>query len=230
MMPNQNFRNGLKLALSSDLPGLDAHLMLAPRERMKGLKELLASSDAKSSAVLIVLFPENNQLKVIFILRSIYDGVHSGQISFPGGQRDQTDSNAIETALRETYEEVGLKIEASDVLGKLSNLFIPHSNFIVEPYVAFVENVDMLLPDPDEVQEIYKISLQQLLDESTIQTKEVLSRNNQSIKAPCFYVNDLKIWGATAMILNELLEVIKSNNLSYFLTKKNAQHNDAHSL
>lgn len=204
----------LKNALNTVLPGYSAHLKLAPKERIEGIKHRERAANAKSSAVLIILFPENNELKVLFIQRSIYDGAHSGQISFPGGQEEKSDKNLLTTALRETKEEVGLEIEENNILGKLSELYIPPSNFIVQPYVAFTEELGTLSIDPNEVQEVYKISLNALLEENSIQNKSVLLLNKLSISAPCFFIDKLIIWGATAMILNELLEVIRSNGLA----------------
>lgn len=214
MIESQTMKSKLRLALSLKLPGIESHLKLAPAERIAGIKEQMNSNNAKPSAVLITLFKEDEKTKLIFILRSVYEGVHSGQISFPGGKKDATDTDLIETALRETKEEVGITIERDAILGKLSNLYIPNSNFSVEPYVAYVENINEIIPDRDEVQEVYKISLNDLLNENAIQSKEVLFLNERIISAPCFYINGLKIWGATAMILNELLDVIRINNLS----------------
>ena len=209
-------KNKLKYAFTLELPGWQSHLKLAPKERVDGILERKSNKSAKLSAVMLVLFKEDNQIKILLILRSEYDGAHSGQISFPGGQKEGNDFNLKETAIRETFEEVSIKINQEDVLGKLTNLYIPNSNFIVEPYVAFVDdNMENLFPDYSEVQQIYKVALDELLDEKTIQLKEVMSRNNHPLIAPCFYVNKLKIWGATAMILNELIDIIKRNDSIY---------------
>lgn len=213
MIESLTIKSKLRLALSLELPGIESHLKLAPAERIAGIRKQMNSDNAKPSAVLLALFKEKEQIKIVFILRSVYEGVHSGQISFPGGKKDSSDTDLIETALRETKEEVGITIERDDILGKLSSLYIPNSNFIVEPYVAYIENLNEIILDKSEVQQVYKISLNDLLDERTIQSKEVLFLNKRTISAPCFYVNGLKIWGATAMILNELLDIIRSNNL-----------------
>lgn len=214
MIESLTIKSKLKLALSLELPGIESHLKLAPIERVEDLRKQKSSLDAKPSAVLLTLFKEEGETKLIFILRSVYEGVHSGQISFPGGKKDAADTDLIETALRETKEEVGITIERDDILGKLSSLYIPNSNFSVAPYVTYVENINEIIPDPDEVQEVYKISLNDLLDENAIQSKEVLFLNERTISAPCFYINDLKIWGATSMILNELLDIIRINSLT----------------
>jgi len=214
MIDSPTIKKKLRLALSLELPGIESHLKLAPIERVEDLRKHKRSLDAKPSAVLLTLFKEEGKTKLIFILRSVYDGVHSGQISFPGGKKDATDKDLIETALRETKEEVGIRIERAEILGKLSNLYIPNSNFNVEPYVAYVENINEIIPDSTEVQEVFKISLNALLADNVVQSKEVLFLNERTISAPCFYINNLKIWGATSMILNELLDIIRINNLT----------------
>ncbi len=215
MLQLKRYQADLTKALKSNLPGFEAHLKLAPKERIEGIKLSERADDAKQSAVLIILFLENNKLKILFILRSVYNGAHSGQISFPGGQKDKIDMDLIHTALRETKEEIGVSLDLKNIVGKLSELYIPHSNFIVQPYVAFAEELGELSPDPTEVQKIYKIALDDLLKVDAIQNKNVLFVNKLPISAPCFFIDNLKIWGATAMILNELLDIIRSNDLSY---------------
>lgn len=214
-------KNRLHTALIKELPGWKSHIKLAPIERLQSIMKQAKNVDSKQSAVLLILFKENDTLKILVILRSEYDGVHSGQISFPGGQKEKYDSDLKETALRETYEEIGIKINSDAILGKLSDLYIPNSNFIVSPYVAYIDTVlGNFFPDPKEVQQIHKIALDVLLEEESIQISEVLASKNRSLKAPCFCIDNLKIWGATAMILNELLDIIKSNNLGEIGAKK----------
>lgn len=212
------FKTKLKHALKLELPGFNSHLKLAPKERIEGIIEQINPKNARSSAVLIVLYQEENQLKIIFILRSVYNGAHSGQISFPGGKYEIDDVDLIETALRETKEEIGISISKEQVLGKLSNIYIPPSNFMVDPYIAIIENIEGIKLDSTEVQQIYKVAFSDFLKANIIKNKEVLAVHEKSIKAPCFVINDLNIWGATAMILKELLDVIESNNLEEYIT------------
>ncbi len=216
-MENLILKNKFKKALTKELPGIQSHLKLAPLERIDGIRRPETPKDAKHSAVLIVLFNENRETKIVFILRSVYDGVHSGQISFPGGKKETRDKDLMKTAIRETQEEIGIEVSTVDILGKLSHLYIPNSNFIVEPYVAYIENLNKIIPDSTEVQQVYKISLKDLLDDNVVQLKEVLLLNKNFISAPCFCINNIKIWGATAMILNELLDIIKTNHLTEIL-------------
>lgn len=214
-------KNRLHTALTKELPGWKSHIKLAPIERLQSIKNQIKNADSKQSAVLLILFKENDTLKILVILRSEYDGVHSGQVSFPGGQKEKYDNDLKETALRETFEEIGIKINPDAILGNLSDLYIPNSNFMVTPYVAYVDSpLGHFIPDPKEVQQIHKIALNELLEEKSIQISEVLASNNYTLKAPCFCIDNLKIWGATAMILNELLDIIKSNNLGEIEAKK----------
>jgi 8-oxo-dGTP pyrophosphatase MutT (NUDIX family) len=209
MLGNQIFKDKLRKALKRELPGKSSHLRLAPKDRVSGIKRQAQSSNPKKSSVLLVLFNEDEELKILFILRSVYDGAHSGQISFPGGQFDLRDENSVDTALRETFEEVGVRVEPEQILGQLSTMYIPPSNFLVETFVAFIPEISDLVLDAKEVQKAFKIPIRSFIKEDAIQVKTVLSRNKKEIKAPCFYIDGLKIWGATAMILNELLDIIK---------------------
>ncbi len=223
-------QNIIKIALKQGLPGWKSHIKLAPIERLGSIMNHAQRTDSKQSAVLLILFKEMDQIKILFILRSEYDGVHSGQISFPGGQKELADADLKATAVRETMEEIGVKFKTEDILGKLTDLYIPKSNFIVSPYVTFFDgNISDFKLDPIEVQQVYKIALSDLMDENSIKIKEVLSVGNQALKAPCFCVEDLKIWGATAMILNELLDVLKKNNSFELDQKKCVPKDDTHS-
>ena len=127
----------LKSKFKQPLPGTASHLKLAPPNRAK--EELLEKQNyllaARQSAVMVLLYPVDNQLRTAFIKRSEYDGIHSGQIAFPGGKKEKTDQNFEETALRETFEEVGIKSDEIELIGQLSDLFIPPSNFIVTQMV-----------------------------------------------------------------------------------------------
>ncbi|MBN1651000.1 MAG: CoA pyrophosphatase [Bacteroidales bacterium] len=211
----------IKIALKQELPGWKSHIKLAPMERLESIRNQHIKTDSKQSAVLLILFKENDQIKILFILRSEYDGAHSGQISFPGGQKELADADLRATAVRETFEEIGLIFKTEELLGKLSDLYIPNSNFIVSPYVTYFDcNLAHLKPDPVEVQQIFKIALSDLMDEHSIKISEVLARGKQSLKAPCFCIDSLKIWGATAMILNELLDILRANTICVSTQKK----------
>ena len=201
----------LKSKFQQPLPGTVSHLKMAPPNRAKELLEkqnyLLA---ARQSAVMVLLYPLNNQLHTVFIKRSEYDGIHNGQIAFPGGKKEKTDQNFEETALRETFEEVGIKSDEIELIGQLSDLFIPPSNFIVKPFVGYCTGQPTYKLDPREIQSVVEIDLADFYSENRIFEKEFSSgTSGQTIKAPYFGIKNIEIWGATAMITSELLDVLK---------------------
>ncbi len=203
----ENFPDRLKMKLKDPLPGLVSHLKLAPLIRISDLQMLNYPEHAVESAVLFLLFKKANQLNVVFIQRPEYDGVHSGQIALPGGKTELSDPDFIYTALRETHEEIGFRCDIQNVLGVLSQLYIPPSNFIVKPVVAFVHDLPQFVPQPEEVANIIMVPLADLLNKENLTESYFLSRGNDVIKAPCYSVSGVKIWGATAMIVSEFIDI-----------------------
>lgn len=201
----------LKDRLAEELPGETAHLKMASNVRLNELRFKSDRSEARLSSVLILLYYKDNEIFTSFILRPKYDGVHSGQIAFPGGRKEKEDDSEIETALREAKEEVNIESSRIEVLGKLSDMYIPPSNYLVTPVVACSDSQPDFVPQESEVDAIIEASISFLFDESLIKQKEMQVRNVK-IDARYFEVGSHVIWGATAMILNELKELIKSIN------------------
>jgi 8-oxo-dGTP pyrophosphatase MutT (NUDIX family) len=204
-----SFIHELTERIKLPLPGKDAQLKMASAIRNKQLNFSYDISTATRSSVLILLYPFAERLYTVFILRPTYDGVHSGQVSFPGGKCEKNDVSLINTALREAEEEVNIKSEKVQVLGTLSELYIPPSNYIVLPVLGFIENRPAFSPEPAEVAEIIETDICFLFDDQKLKSK-TLHINGFKIEAPYFDVNGHVIWGATAMILSELKEVILS--------------------
>ena len=186
--------------LRRKLPGEEAHLRMSPAFR--GLNE---HKDPAEAAVLALFYPSEGNTNLVFIKRNEYDGPHSAQVSFPGGAFEPSDKNLEETALRETREEVGIdgKIE---ILGALTPLHIPVSNFMVYPFVGWTEEAPIFRPDPAEVQYIIEAALSALRDPDN-KGSEILHHHGQSIEVPFYRVGSEKIWGATAMMLSEILQL-----------------------
>ncbi|WP_291859497.1 CoA pyrophosphatase [Marinilabilia sp.] len=197
----------LKQLLEGPLPGEPAHELMAPSARFTGTR-LPDPAQARPSSVLILFYRRNGSWFLPFIQRPVYDGVHSGQISFPGGKYEEEDSDFCATALRESHEEIGIVQEDIQVLGALTPLYIPNSNFQVYPQVGWVDYQPEFSPDPTEVDEIIEVPLEVLLEQENVKqlTKNI---NGVSLSAPYFDAEGRVIWGATAMILSEMLEVLR---------------------
>ncbi len=135
---------------------------------------------------------------------------HSGQISLPGGKKDPTDTSLYHTAIRETFEEIGIKENQIELLGELTPLFIPISNFMVYPFVAFSKEELHFTPNPSEVELVIEIPITELLDENTI-TEDAWEEKGKLFRKPFFAISNQQIWGATAMILSEFRHLLLRN-------------------
>lgn len=162
----------------------------------------------RRSAVLILFYPYRDQILVPLILRPKYDGVHAGQMAFPGGRYEKTDENLIRTALREAQEEIGIKAADVQILGKLTELFIPPSNFYVLPVIGKLPYKPDFYPDPREVEAVLEVTLDEMMDESIVGSS-VLDVRGVTIDAPFYDIQGHKVWGATAMMISELLTIIR---------------------
>lgn len=192
---------------TNNLPGSAAHGKMMPASRRKMNKIPPAASNA---AVLIPIFKKDNNYQLIFIKRPEYNGVHSNQVSFPGGKFEDRDENLEATALRETHEEVGIFPESVEIMCALSTLFIPVSNHNVTPFVGLLTNEPQLNINKEEVQYVLVTSLDHLFDPSTIKTT-AMHFGTELIDVPYFDIDGEIVWGATAMILSEFLELLKPN-------------------
>ena len=203
------FLNEIKKVLTEPLPGTRSQGKMAPPHRSVELRIPKPGAQVRDSAVLILLWPDGNQVSTVFILRPEYDGVHSNQIAFPGGKYEINDVDFIATALREAQEEVGINPETVSILGQLSPLFIPPSQFMVYPIVGYTTVDPVFIPDPIEIKEVIPCHLLDFLqkDAFTIEDLKVGERILHNI--PCYKIGKRLIWGATAMIFNELLDIIR---------------------
>lgn len=202
--------NKLKNQLQKALPGIAAQYQMAPVSRPKFDIENLSENQYRPSAVMILFCrDEQDNFFIPLIERMEYKGTHSAQVSFPGGKYETEDGDLQNTAIRECFEEIGLK-EEIEVIGKLTRLFIPVSGFLVEPYVGFCNIKDpLIIPQEREVKSILKLPLVEFLDDAIIE-EGVVQASEYKIKTPYFLVEGNKVWGATAMILNELKTVLKA--------------------
>lgn len=200
-----SFTESLYKKLQEPLPGEVAHRKMASASRFRQM--LKPNERTRRSAVLIVFYPYQGSIYMPLILRPLYDGVHAGQMAFPGGRMERTDRSLIQTALREAQEEIGIRVTDVRVLGKLTELYIPPSNFFVLPVVGVLPYRPEFYPDPREVDRVIEVELHTLLDESIIGMNEIEVRG-VTIDAPFYQIQEFRVWGATAMMISELLTVI----------------------
>lgn len=194
-----------KQHLTGNLPGERAHKLFSPPQRLVPDDKTLKELNPKEAAVLILLFDQGKAFpQTLFMERVAYNGVHSKQISFPGGKREEEDLDFAQTAIRECIEEVNAHKESIELLGNLSTLYIPPSNFIVHPYVAWYHAPPVFKGNPREVKRLFSVGLDELIDVKN-QHMQTIDVRNEIIQCPAFNVHSNVIWGATAMILCELL-------------------------
>jgi len=209
----KEFIKKLSREIQKDLPGFSAQKLMAPPGRKKTDSYLAKNIIPKKSAVLILLYPLENPFSVrtVLILRPEKSGGnHGGQISFPGGGIDDTDKNMSDTALRETEEEIGIDRSQVTLLGELSPLYIPVSNFLVHPFVGTLSSIPMFKIHPAEVSELLEVELNELLSCKNQKTAERFMKAKGSVsEVPCYEINGKIIWGATAMIIAELMEIVR---------------------
>lgn len=196
-----------KILQNSQLPGSSAHAEMMPDGR--SLRMFSSENEAVQSAVMLLMFPEKNNVRIVFIKRAEYDGVHSGQIAFPGGRTEKGDADFAGTALRETIEETGIALPVQ-IIGHLSDLYVPPSRYMIHPFVGLLNERPEYVPDKHEVKEIFDedIAWFMLPESRSIHYFQI---GGQKRPAPCFVSGKHVIWGATAMIFNEFLVLLHRN-------------------
>lgn len=200
-----------------ELPGKSAQLAFTSQmtRSQEDLGKLLEkSTDAVPAATLCILFPSKElggQLSFVLIERTstVPDDPHSGQISFPGGKKEKVDSAMVDTAIRESEEEVGIIGKDVQILGKLSDLFISVSNHNVSPFVGYMDYTPHFIPQVSEVKQVLTPSLHALLNPDNILYTDINVRNTTLKNMPYFNLKGKVVWGATAMILSEFRVVVQ---------------------
>ena len=208
----------LEKQLQQPLPGYLAQSKMRPYLPSMPHLDLPTSPFAKESAVMALLYPVENKPNILLIERTIYSGAHSGQISLPGGKVEKNESYQ-EAAIRETMEEVGVENSNFEIVGELSKIYVAASNFNIQPIVAISENPIKIFPDSREVAQVLEIPLEMFFDIKRRKEKLIKSAMGMELMAPYFDVNDKTLWGATAMILSELMEIIQMSNQDFLKYK-----------
>ena len=206
----RDFFEQLKEQLLQPLPGFQAHLAMMNASRLDDYQRIKPDAKTRQSAVLVLFYPADTEWRMPMIVRPAYEGVHSGQVAFPGGKREAYDADLIATALREAEEEIGLDRNSVHILGSLTEIFVFASNFMLLPVVGYVSEKPVFEPDNHEVARILEIPVSQLFDKSRISETTIHLPNHLSLKTPYYGLQDEIVWGASAMVISELVSVLSA--------------------
>lgn len=189
-----------------NLPGIEAHKKFYPLR----FEQIEKPDEVKLSAVGVHLFEKETELCFILIERSEYDGHHSKQIAFPGGKKEIFDKDLEETARRESIEEINIKMNQVKLIGQITPVYIPVSNFEVYPFLYWHEQVPSYDSSSLEVNDIFIVNCSDLLNDDNLSEIDIeISKNSKLKKVPCFRLQNKIVWGATALILSEIREILK---------------------
>ena len=209
-MDFQEFLRFVPKLIDARLPALDAHIKMAPLERLESLRNIdFGDKKPRIAAVMMLFYPKKERTHLVLIVRNSYKGVHSAQIAFPGGKYELEDENFAETALRETHEEVGIHPDKIEILKPFTELYIPPSNFMVHPFLGISKEELVFLPQPSEVAGIIELPLSTFLSDAIVVDTNLSTSYADNISIPAFKIEEHIVWGATAMMLSELKEVLK---------------------
>ncbi len=197
----------VRTALRLPLPGRTAQLSMAVRPR-PGDRSDLPHPCPHEAGVLLLLYRRHHQLVLPLTRRTETVQSHKGQVSLPGGAREPHDETLVDTAVRETCEELGIREHSVQVIGALTPLYIPVSGYCAHPYVAHAERAPVFRPQPEEVAEVLEAPLWQLLDPSTRGVTTHV-RDGQRYRVPFYQLRQHQVWGATAMILGEFVALLR---------------------
>ena len=192
------------------LPATESHLKMSPVERRQQLLDHdYDVATAKDAAVMMLVYPHQGKAMIALIVRNTYKGIHSSQVAFPGG-KVEADETLLKAALRETHEEIGVNPDDVNIVRAFSNLYIPPSNFNVFPFLGFCNSEPNFSTDAREVASMLFFSLDEILDDNNLSMETVSASYSSNIIVPVFKIQETIVWGATAMMLQELKDVLKS--------------------
>jgi len=205
------FEERLSKIKNLSLPGEASHFKMAPEERIKELLEdKFKKKNPRKAAVMALFYPnDTNETKILCILRKTYKGVHSNQVAFPGGKAEVEDKDLMETALRETHEEVGVHPDNVKVISKITKVYISPSNFEVQPFIGLYSRPKPFVIQESEVEALLEISLEDFLQDRNMVSKKISTSYASEIEVPAFKLNDYIVWGATAMMMSEIKDLLK---------------------
>lgn len=201
----------LQANLARPLPGHDAFLELSGYKRPDLDAALAQDPPPRESAVLALIYAKNEEPHLLLMLRPTYDGVHSGQVAFPGGRKEPSDRSLEETARREFGEETGATTHGITFLGSLTPVYIPPSRSLVTPFVGVASDLGTVAPDPREVAELIEVPLSAVLRADILQRRQqYIAIMGRTVEIPYYAIAGQVVWGATAMMIAELRELLRT--------------------
>ena len=209
----EKFTTDLRDAFNWPLPGKSAQDYLKPYLKINKNLEIPPIIKPRIGAVMALIYPIENIPHILFIERPVYDGVHSGQIAFPGGKIEQADISVLNAALRETKEEIGIAPESIQVIGPLTEVFVFASNFIVYPFVGLLNEIPDLILEEKEVASVLAIPLYKLFESEIVKEKPIKNALGFTLMAPYYDLEGKTLWGATAMMVSELCTIIRNQQI-----------------
>ena len=195
-------------SFNKPLPGYQAHLELAPYRNKSELN--FKEKNPKIASTLLLLYPKDYEIFFCLIERQEYEGTHSNQISFPGG-KNESGETIKQTAIRETHEEVGVETLSVNIIGELTQVYIPPSNYLIHPFVGYCDFAPKFKPNSREVKNIIEVNIKELYKKEVVKRKKMTFKkngNNVDYDVPYLDLNDKLVWGATSVILNEFRKLI----------------------
>lgn len=204
---SNSFFAKLEEKLHKPMPGLKAQLNMVPDPRPENKVYTEVQDSCKRAGVLVLLYLKGTRVFVVLTRRTELVDHHQAQISFPGGRQEEGE-NLEQTALRETCEELGIQVSAFQVLGQLTPLYISPTNYCIYPVVARMTELPQFKPSLYEVAEVLEIPLDYLCDPKTVR-REMWTLHGMNVEVPFYFFEGHKIWGATAMVLAEFVEILK---------------------
>ena len=210
-MDFHDFEKRIAKVTKMELPGEAVQFKMAPTERLQELNRIAKDKvNAKHAGVLSLFYPSKDfETRLLLILRKTYNGVHSAQVAFPGGKLEKGDTSIVDTALRETEEEVGVSRKYISVIKKLTEIYIPPSNFFVQPFLGITTVSPKFVRQEEEVEALIEVALCDFMNDLNITTQTLSTSYAKSMEVPAFKLNGHIVWGATAMMLNEVRELLK---------------------
>lgn len=199
----------LEKRVQSTMPGDVAHQKMKPNLANGAPLKIKHSTPPRKGGVLILLYEDEGIVRFPLIQRPNYEGIHSGQMALPGGRYEEEDQNQFQTALRESHEEIGVDQGKVEVLGSLTEFFVAASNYMVLPVIGKIDFKPNFVPEPREVQEVVTPPITHLIDPNRLKEKEIIVRNGFKMNCPYFDLEGRTVWGATAMMLSEMVEILE---------------------